>query len=139
MGVAVALDEGLIVPVVRSAERLGVAEIASRVGDLVTRARQNSLTPADVTGGTFTITNLGMLGIDHFTAIINQPESAILAVGRIAKRTVVVERDGADEVVVRPMMNMALSADHRVLDGAVAARFLRDVVDALEHPNLLLW
>jgi pyruvate dehydrogenase E2 component (dihydrolipoamide acetyltransferase) len=139
VGVAVALDEGLIVPVVRSAEQLGVAEIASRVGDLIARARQNSLTPADVTGGTFTITNLGMLRIDRFTAIINPPESAILAVGRIAKRTVVVEREAGDEVVVRPMMNMTLSADHRVLDGAVAARFLRDVVDALEHPNLLLW
>jgi pyruvate dehydrogenase E2 component (dihydrolipoamide acetyltransferase) len=139
VGVAVALDEGLIVPVVRDAGQLGIAEIASRVRDLVARARQNSLTPADVTGGTFTITNLGMLGIDRFTAIINPPESAILAVGRIVKRTVVVESEGEDEVVVRPMMNVTLSADHRVLDGAVAARFLRDVVDALEHPNLLLW
>jgi pyruvate dehydrogenase E2 component (dihydrolipoamide acetyltransferase) len=139
IGVAVALEEGLIVPVIRGAEVLGISEIASRVRDLAERARTNSLAPADVTGGTFTITNLGMLGVDHFTAIINPPESAILAVGRILKRAVVVERDGQDEVIVRPMMSMTLSADHRVLDGAVAARFLRDVVDALEHPNLMLW
>jgi pyruvate dehydrogenase E2 component (dihydrolipoamide acetyltransferase) len=140
VGVAVALDEGLIVPVIREAEKLGIAEISNRVRDLAQRARQNALTPADVTGGTFTITNLGMFGIDRFTAIINPPESAILAVGRIVKSTVVIERDdGEEEIAVRPMMSVTLSADHRVLDGAVAARFLRDIVDALEHPNLLLW
>jgi pyruvate dehydrogenase E2 component (dihydrolipoamide acetyltransferase) len=80
-----------------------------------------------------------MYGIDRFTAILNPPESAILAVGRIAKRQVVVERDGRDEAAIRPMMHLTLSADHRILDGALAARFLRDVADALEHPNLLLW
>jgi pyruvate dehydrogenase E2 component (dihydrolipoamide acetyltransferase) len=139
VGVAVALDEGLIVPVIREAEKLGIAEISSRVRDLAQRARQNALTPSDVTGGTFTITNLGMFDIDHFAAIINPPESAILAVGRIVKRPRVVERDGQDVVEIRPMANLTLSADHRVLDGAVAARFLRDVVGALECPNLLLW
>ncbi len=139
VGVAVALDEGLIVPVVRQAERLGIAEIARQLQDLTDRARQGLLTPDDVSGGTFTITNLGMYGIEHFTAIINPPESAILAVGRIAKRAIVMEREAGDEVVIRPMMHMTLSADHRVLDGAVAARFLQDVVEALEHPSLLLW
>jgi pyruvate dehydrogenase E2 component (dihydrolipoamide acetyltransferase) len=139
VGVAVALEEGLIVPVIRNAEGLGIAEIASRLADLTARARQGILTPHDVSGGTFTISNLGMYGIDHFTAILNPPESAILAVGRMVKRSLVVEREGQDVAVIRPLMNMTLSVDHRVLDGAIAARFLRDVVDALEHPNLLLW
>jgi pyruvate dehydrogenase E2 component (dihydrolipoamide acetyltransferase) len=139
IGVAVALDDGLIVPVIRHAERLGMAEIAAHLQDLTDRARRGRLTPADVGGGTFTISNLGMYGIDHFTAIINPPESALLAVGRIAKRAIVVERETQDEVVIRPTMYMTLAADHRVLDGAIAARFLRDVVDALEHPGLLLW
>jgi pyruvate dehydrogenase E2 component (dihydrolipoamide acetyltransferase) len=144
IGVAVALDEGLIVPVICQAERLGIGEIAGRLDDLTDRARQGRLTPDEVSGGTFTISNLGMYNIDHFTAIINPPESALLAVGRIAKRAVV-ERASSpagemgDEVVVRPMMHITLAADHRVLDGAVAARFLGDVVNGLEHPSLLLW
>ena len=139
IGVAVALEDGLIVPVIRQAERLRLAEIARRIQDLTERARQGRLALEEVTGGTFTVSNLGMYGIDHFTAILNPPESAILAVGRIAKRSVVVEQEGQDKAVIRPTMNMTLSVDHRVLDGAMAARFLRDVVDALEHPNLLLW
>lgn len=139
IGVAVALDQGLIVPVIRSAERVGIAEISSRLRDLTDRARRGVLAPEDVRGGTFTISNLGMFGIEHFTAILNPPESAILAVGRIAKRARVIEGEEGDKVAVRPMMTMTLSVDHRVLDGAVAARFLKDVVEALEHPNLLLW
>jgi pyruvate dehydrogenase E2 component (dihydrolipoamide acetyltransferase) len=137
IGVAVALDEGLIVPVIHDADRLGVSEIAHRLDDLSQRARQGKLMPDDVAGGTFTISNLGMFGIKHFTAIINPPEAAILAVGRIVKRAVVDEN--SDEVRVRPMMEMTLSADHRVLDGAVAARFLADVAAALERPGILLW
>jgi pyruvate dehydrogenase E2 component (dihydrolipoamide acetyltransferase) len=133
----VALDEGLIVPVIHAAERLGMAEIVRRLDDLSQRARQGKLLPDDVAGGTFTITNLGMFGVKHFTAIINPPEAAILAVGRMAKRAVVDE--STDAVRVRPMMEMTLSADHRVLDGAVAARFLADVVAALEGPSILLW
>jgi pyruvate dehydrogenase E2 component (dihydrolipoamide acetyltransferase) len=139
IGIAIALDEGLIVPVIRQAEELGLAEIAIQTQEFAKRARQGALTPQDVTDGTFTVSNLGMYGINQFTAIINPPESAILAVGRIVKRSVVVEQDGRDVATIRPMMNMTLSADHRVLDGVVAARFLQDVVDALEHPNLLLW
>ncbi len=139
VGVAVALDEGLIVPVIGQAERLGIADIASQLQDLTERARQGLLTPDDVSGGTFTLTNLGMYGIEHFTAIINPPESAILAVGRIARRAIVVERETGEEIAIRPLMSMTLSADHRVLDGAVAARFLQDVVEALEQPSLLLW
>ena len=139
LGVAIALEEGLIVPVIRQAETLGLAEIALQMQAFAERARAGTLTPQDVTGGTFTISNLGMYGIDHFSAIINPPESAILAVGRIAKQSVVVEQEGRDLAVIKPMMNMTLSVDHRVLDGAVAASFLLDLVDALEHPNLLLW
>jgi pyruvate dehydrogenase E2 component (dihydrolipoamide acetyltransferase) len=141
VGVAVALPEGkgLIVPVIRQAGQLGLAEIASQMNDLVTRAWEGGLTPGDVSGGTFTITNLGMYGINHFTAIINPPESAILAVGRVAKRAIVVERETGDEVVIRPMMNLTLAVDHRVLDGAIAAQFLQDVVKALEQPGMLLW
>ena len=139
IGVAVALQEGLIVPVIRDAERLGLGEIARQVQDITERARQGRLAPDDVSGGTFTISNLGMFGIKHFTAIINPPQSGILAVGRLVKQATVVEGAAGDEVTIRPMMHMTLSADHRVVDGAVAARFLHDVVEALEHPSLMLW
>ncbi|MCL6429585.1 MAG: 2-oxo acid dehydrogenase subunit E2 [Anaerolineae bacterium] len=139
VGVAVALDDGLIVPVIHNADRLGIGEISARLDDLARRAREGALTPDEVSGGTFTITNLGMFGVDRFTAIINPPESAILAVGRIAKRAVVAEGPTGDSVVVRPTVALTLSADHRVLDGAVAARFLQDVVRALESPAIVLW
>ncbi len=139
VGVAVALDDGLIVPVIHNADRLGLGEISARLHDLGRRAREGALSPDEVSGGTFTITNLGMFGVDRFTAIINPPESAILAVGRIAKRAVVVEGSAGDSVVVRPTVALTLSADHRVLDGAVAARFLEDVVRALESPAIVLW
>ena len=139
IGVAVALDDGLIVPVVRGADRLGLSAIAARIRDVAERGRRNRLTPDDVSGGTFTISNLGMHGIDRLTAIINPPESAILAVGRLAKRPIAVERETGDEVVIRPMMAMTLSVDHRVLDGVLAARFLQDVIAALEQPGWLLW
>jgi len=136
VGVAVALDEGLIVPVVRQADRKGIAEIAAEVNDLVARAREGRLTPADVAGGTFTVSNLGPFGVEQFTAIINPPQAAILAVGATQREPVVNE---AGEVVVRPVMRMTLSADHRIVDGAQAARFLVDLKGALEAPILLLW
>ncbi len=135
IGVAVALDEGLIVPVVRGANAMGITQIAAAVNDLARRARANQLTPDEVTGGTFTISNLGMFGIDQFTAIINPPETGILAVGRIARRFV---PDENDQPITRPMMTLTLSADHRVVDGATAARFLHDVKRVLEEPLLLL-
>ncbi len=136
VGVAVALEEGLIVPVVHQADCKSVAEIGAEVNDLATRAREGQLTPADVTGGTFTVSNLGPFGIEQFTAIINPPQAAILAVGATRPEPVV---DKEGEVVVRPVMRMTLSADHRVVDGAVAARFLSDLREALEAPTLLLW
>ncbi|MBK7916879.1 MAG: 2-oxo acid dehydrogenase subunit E2 [Chloroflexi bacterium] len=138
IGVAVALDDGLIVPVVQNAVHLGLAAIADQVQDLTARARNGRLQPADVQGGTFTISNLGMWGVEQFTAVINPPQSAILAVGRIVKQPVV-ETAMGDEIVIRPMMKMTLSVDHRIIDGAVAARFLQDVVAALEQPDRLLW
>ncbi|MCL4395803.1 MAG: 2-oxo acid dehydrogenase subunit E2, partial [Chloroflexi bacterium] len=134
IGIATALEEGLIVPVVHSAGRKGIVEIAADIAQVVDRARNNRLRPDDVTDGTFTISNLGMYGIDRFTAIINPPETAILAVGRVSKRIV---PDESERAVVRPLMTVTLSADHRVVDGAIAARFLSDVRQALENPGLL--
>jgi pyruvate dehydrogenase E2 component (dihydrolipoamide acetyltransferase) len=118
---------------------LGLAAIAEQVQDLTARARNGRLQSADVQGGTFTISNLGMWGVEQFTAVINPPQSAILAVGRTVKQPVVVETAVGDELVIRPMMKMTLSVDHRIIDGAVAARFLQDVVAALEQPDRLLW
>jgi len=138
VGVAVAVEGGIVVPVVRHADRLSTGEIAARLEDLAESARTGRVTPDDVTGGTFTITNLGMYGVNHFTAIINPPEVAILATGRILKRAVVAEMPEGDEIITRPVMTMTLSADHRVLDGAVAARFLQDIVKALEQPEVML-
>lgn len=135
IGVAVALEEGLIVPVVHDVARKGFSDIAARVSALTEKARFGRLLPADVQGGTFTISNLGMFGIDQFTAIINAPQSAILAVGRTKKEAVVV----GDVIEIRPMMSMTLSVDHRIIDGAVAAHFMRDVVQAIEQPDTMLW
>ncbi len=139
VGMAVALDDGLIVPVIHNADTLGIQDIAAQVGELTSKARAGTLGLADVQGGTFTISNLGMLGIDQFTAIINPPQSAILAVGRTVKEPVVIETGAGDEVVIRPQMKMTLSVDHRIIDGAVAAQFLQDVVRGLERPSRLLW
>jgi pyruvate dehydrogenase E2 component (dihydrolipoamide acetyltransferase) len=111
-----------------------LAEIAAALHDLSSRARDRKLTPDELRGGTFTISNLGMYGVDSFTAIINSPESAILAVGRLVETGVV--RDGA--LVVRPIVNLTLSADHRIVNGAAAARFLTDLRERLENPLLLL-
>jgi pyruvate dehydrogenase E2 component (dihydrolipoamide acetyltransferase) len=135
VGVATAIDAGLIVPVVRGADRLGMRAIAARLADLTIRAREGRLKLEDLQGGTFTVSNLGMFGIDHFTAILNPPQAAILAVGRVAKQAVVTDDD---QVVVRPRSTLTLTADHRVLDGASAARFLGTIQRALEHPGLLM-
>lgn len=135
IGVAVALDEGLIVPVVQDAAQKSVGEIAAEIAGLTERARGNRLRAGDLSGGTFTVSNLGMFGVDRFTAILNPPEAGILAVGRMMKRIVL----GPDDApVVRPMMTVTLSADHRIVDGAVAARFLANIRVGLEEPALLL-
>jgi pyruvate dehydrogenase E2 component (dihydrolipoamide acetyltransferase) len=135
IGVATAIDAGLIVPVVQGADRLGMRAIAARLADLTARAREGRLKLEDLQGGTFTVSNLGMFGIDHFTAILNPPQAAILAVGRVAKQAVVTDDD---RVEVRPRSTLTLTADHRVLDGVSAARFLGTIQRALEHPGLLM-
>ena len=134
IGIAVALNEGLIVPVVRSVDQKGYAQVAAEIAELAERARSGRLRPEDVSEGTFTISNLGMLGVDRFTAIINPPQTAILAVGRTTRRFV---PDDQDRPLVRPIMTVTLSADHRVVDGAIAAQFLSDVRLTLEHPELV--
>lgn len=135
IGVAVDLDRGgLIVPVLRGADRLGLADIAAGVRDLVDRARRGALTADDVTGGTFTVSNPGMLGVDAFTPIINPPESAILGVGRIVNRPVV----AGGQVVPGQEMVLSLTHDHRVIDGGPAARFLAGIARYLEEPYSLL-
>lgn len=139
VGVATAIDQGLIVPVVRLADGLGLRAIAGRLGDLTRRARDGKLKLEDLQAGTFTVSNLGMFGIDRFTAIVNPPQAAILAVGRVAKRAeVVTGQAGEDRVEIRPMASLALTADHRVLDGAAAARLLATIQRVLEHPGLLM-
>ncbi|MDN5796257.1 MAG: 2-oxo acid dehydrogenase subunit E2 [Intrasporangium sp.] len=130
VGIAVAIDQGLIVPVIRDADRKTVREISAEARALGERARAGRLTPDEFSGGTFTISNLGMFGISEFTAVINPPESAILAVGAAVETPVV--KDG--ELAVTTTMRMTLTVDHRVLDGAVAAAFLRDLVQVLEEP-----
>ncbi|MDD3840007.1 MAG: dihydrolipoamide acetyltransferase family protein [Clostridia bacterium] len=134
VGVAVALETGLIVPVIRNADKLSLAEIADQSKELVDKAKNNKLMPEDYKGGTFTVSNLGMFGIDQFTAIINQPESAILAVGGIADKFVPV--DG--QPVVKSLMKVTLSSDHRVIDGATAANFLKYLKTLLENPFMMI-
>jgi pyruvate dehydrogenase E2 component (dihydrolipoamide acetyltransferase) len=134
IGVAVALEDGLIVPVVKQADQKGIGAIASEIADLSQRARAGELTADDLTGGTFTVSNLGMFGIDRFTAIINPPESAILGVGRTSNRA---GDTGDGQIGLIPTLALTLSADHRVMDGVVAARFLDDLRKAIEEPGWL--
>ncbi len=130
VGIAVATDAGLLVPVIRDADRKDLESIARESLELAAKAREGKLSPDEMSGGTFSVSNLGMFGIDQFTAVINPPEAAILAVG--AATPVPVVRDGALATV--PKLKITLTVDHRVMDGAVAAGFLRDLVGVLEHP-----
>jgi pyruvate dehydrogenase E2 component (dihydrolipoamide acetyltransferase) len=134
LGVAVAIEDGLITPVIKNAHAKGIAQISAEVRELAGRAREKKLMPDEYTGSTFTVSNLGMLGIHEFTAIINPPESGILAVGGIVETPVVV--DG--EVTVRPRMRITMSCDHRVIDGAQGARFLQTLQGMLEEPTAIL-
>ena len=128
VGMAVAVDEGLIVPVIRNADRLSLTNLAAQTRLCIDKAQKKKLLPLDYDGGTFTVSNLGMLGIDSFVAIINPPQCAILAVGRVASRVVV--DDGM--FAIKSLMTATLSADHRIIDGAIGARFLRQFKDCLE-------
>ena len=134
IGLAVAIEDGLVVPVLRGADTLTLAEITARREDLVGRAQAGKLRPADIQGGGFTISNLGMYGVDAFNAILNPPQAAILAVGRIVDRVVAV----GGQPSVRPTMVLTLSCDHRALDGARAAQFLGALAELIEEPLTLL-
>ena len=134
VGIAVAMESGLIVPVIRDADKRGVLDIARESRRLSEAARSGKLKPEEFSGGTFTVSNLGMYDVEEFTAVINPPESAILAVGTIAPTPVV--RDG--QMVIRDMMKVTLSVDHRALDGAIAARFLQELKRLLENPMGIL-
>jgi pyruvate dehydrogenase E2 component (dihydrolipoamide acetyltransferase) len=135
LGMAVATDDGLIVPVIADAHLKGLGAIGSEARALAKRARERKLTPAEYTGSTFSVSNLGMFGIDQFTAIINPPESAILAVGATETKPVWEN----NEWVPRQRMRVTLSCDHRVIDGAVGARFLQTLTQLLENPMRMLW
>jgi pyruvate dehydrogenase E2 component (dihydrolipoamide acetyltransferase) len=134
VGIAVAIPKGLVVPVIRSAERLSVQEIADARAELVDRARNGRLQQADLEGGTFTISNLGMFGIERFVAVLNPPQAAILAVGSVEDKVVAVE----GQPTVRPRMELTLTCDHRAVDGATGAEFLTSVKAFLEEPALAL-
>jgi pyruvate dehydrogenase E2 component (dihydrolipoamide acetyltransferase) len=134
VGLAVAIEDGLVVPVIHRADTLALKDIAARREDLVTRAQAGRLRPADIQGGVFTVSNLGMYGVDAFSAIVNPPQAAILAVGRIADRVVPVNGQPA----VQPTMVLTLSCDHRALDGARGAQFLGALADLIEEPLTLL-
>ena len=134
LGIAVSLDDYLIVPVIKDAHIKNLTQLAADLNDLVERARAKRLTPAEMSGSTFTISNLGMFGIEAFTAIINPPEAAILAVGKITETPVGVK----GKIKLRPMMSLTLSIDHRIVDGATGAAFLADLKTVLENPYLLI-
>lgn len=134
LAVAVAVEDGLITPVVRDADRKGIAEIGEEVKEMAGRAREKKLKPEEYSGGTFSVSNLGMFGIEEFTAVINPPEAGILAVGAVEDRVVAV--DG--EVVIRPRMKVTMSCDHRVIDGAQGSRFLATLKELLEEPVRML-
>ena len=139
IGTAVSVPNGLIVPVIRDADIIGLTGIAEKSAELIEKAREGRLTDQDYHGGTFTVSSLGMFDLDDFVAIINPPESAILAVGKIAKTPVVVTgEDGEDQVVIKSMCALCLSYDHRIIDGAEAAKFLQKVKSYLQNPILLI-
>ena len=139
IGTAVSVPGGLIVPVIRDADIIGLTGIAAKSAELIEKAREGRLTEADYHGGTFTVSSLGMFDLDDFVAIINPPESAILAVGKIAKTPVVVtDEEGEDQVVIKSMCALCLSYDHRIIDGAEAAKFLQKLKSYLQNPILLI-
>ncbi|MBP6783117.1 MAG: 2-oxo acid dehydrogenase subunit E2 [Verrucomicrobiales bacterium] len=135
LSVAVAIEEGLVTPVIRSAQLKSIKDLAAEIKDLATRAKDKKLTPAEMQGGTITISNLGAFGIGHFDAIINPPQAAILAIGAISKQPVV---NAYNQIVPGQRMWIGMSCDHRVIDGAVGARFLSELKRFLENPILLI-
>ncbi len=134
IGLAVAVDDGLVVPVIRNADKLAISDISKKRDELVKKARGGKLVPSDYEGGTFTISNLGMFEIDNFSAIINPPQSAILAIGRIKQKPVIIDGN----IGIRSMMQVTASFDHRCIDGALGAKFLQKVKGYLENPKDIL-
>jgi pyruvate dehydrogenase E2 component (dihydrolipoamide acetyltransferase) len=138
LGIAVALDDGLVVPVIRQAHTKGVRAISQEIKTLADAGRKRKLKADQMTGSTFTISNLGMYGVKNFNAIVNPPESGILAVGGTTWQPAVKEAGGKREVVAAQVMNLTLSADHRVVDGATGAKFLQELKAVLEAPLTML-
>lgn len=134
LGMAVANGEGLVVPVIKDADKLSLGQLASESKRLNNKAKETGLSPDDMSGGTFTVSNMGMYGITSFTSIINQPESAILSVGGLQKRAVVID----DEIVIRPMMTLTVSYDHRAMDGSMSAIFLKTLKEIMEDPYRIM-
>jgi len=135
LGMAVAIPDGLITPVLFDADRKGLGELSHEARELAAKARDRKLTPEQYTGSTFSVSNLGMFGIDQFTAIINPPEAGIIAVGAVEDKVVSL----AGQIVVRKRARFTMSCDHRVIDGATGARFLQDVRRMLENPLMLVY
>ncbi|GAB3678292.1 dihydrolipoamide acetyltransferase family protein [Halopiger thermotolerans] len=138
IGVATATDVGLMVPVLEDADEKGLLQLSSEMNELVQKARERSISPGELRGSTFTITNVGAIGGEYATPIINYPEAGILAIGEIKRRPRVVERDGQESIEPRSVLTLSLSFDHRLIDGAIAARFTNAVMEYLENPQLLL-
>jgi 2-oxoglutarate dehydrogenase E2 component (dihydrolipoamide succinyltransferase) len=138
IGVAVGTEQGLVVPVLRDADRMGFADIEKKISELAKRARDGKLTIEELTGGTFTITNGGVYGSLNSTPILNPPQSGILGMHKIQKRPMVISDKGGDRIEARPMMYVALSYDHRIVDGREAVTFLVRVKDAIEDPQRML-
>jgi len=137
IGIAVAIEQGLIVPVLKNAGKKNLSILSKEIRKLIKLARERKLMPDDYKGGTFTVSNLGMYGIENFTAIINLPEAAILAVGEIKRVPVVIEEEGAERIEISPIMKLTLSVDHRLIDGVVASNFLFQMKHYLQLPRLL--
>jgi pyruvate dehydrogenase E2 component (dihydrolipoamide acetyltransferase) len=135
LGIAVAIEEGLLTPVIRAAQDKSLREMSELAKDLARRARNKRMKPEEFQGGTFTVSNLGGMGIDSFSAVINPPQGFILAVGRITKVPVV---DDGDQIIVGHRMSLTMSCDHRVIDGALGAEYLKELRHLLENPALLL-
>ena len=139
IGTAVAGSNGLVVPVIKNVQNKTLTDVAAESRDLVARGREGRLAPAEYSEGTFSISNLGMFGIGNFTAVINAPEAAILSVSSVRKTPVVVtDENGEDVIAIRPMMNIQLSVDHRLIDGLLASQFVEYMKDLLEHPVKIL-
>ncbi|MEL7649483.1 MAG: dihydrolipoamide acetyltransferase family protein [Sedimentibacter sp.] len=134
IGIAVDVEKGLMVPNVKCVERMSLREIAQETENIIEEARSNKLSPDSLSGGTFTITNIGMYGMDSFTPIINKPEVAILGINRIAEKPVAINK----QVAIRPMMNLSLTTDHSLVDGAMSAKFLNEIKEMIENPYLLI-